>query len=364
MTRHILTLTASLAYAATASAAAILPRQLGGDATPTGCPGYSARNVHTTATGLTADLSLAGEACNAYGTDIEELRLSVNYDAATRLHVKIEDAAGVAYQVPTSVFGTPDSSHSVSAEDSELEFRHEESPFSFSVVRRSNGEVLFDSSAAPLIFEDQYLRLRTSLPEDPNLYGLGEHSDSLRFNTTDYTRTIWSRDSYGIPSGTNLYGEYTLDGDLLSGLGDTRYSRWSVRSDSQPSGEEPLRNCRRLLRISAFSSNHQVKLLVLTFDRQPPHLLRAPRRCRHPRRLPPLQLGHGRQGQQHPRGWAVLGVQHHGRRHRSLRHGWPQPDRGLEAVCRGRWHARNVPVLGSWVSVKVIMSPETSSNHS
>lgn len=200
----------ALACAAAASAAAILPRQLGGDATPSGCPGYDASNVETTATGLTADLSLAGKACNAYGRDIEDLRLSVNYDTATRLHVKIEDAAGIAYQVPTSVFSTPDTSNSVPAADSDLEFRHEASPFSFSVVRKSNGEVLFDSSAAPLVFEDQYLRLRTALPEDPNLYGLGEHSDSLRLNTSDYTRTLWSRDSYGIPSGTNLYGNHPV----------------------------------------------------------------------------------------------------------------------------------------------------------
>lgn len=80
-------------------------------------------------------------------------------------------------------------------------FSHETSPFSFRITRISNSEVLFDSSAAPLIFEDQYVRLRTSLPEDSNLYGLGEHTDSLRLNTTDYTRTLWSRDSYGVPSG-------------------------------------------------------------------------------------------------------------------------------------------------------------------
>lgn len=69
---------------------------------------------------------------------------------------------------------------------------------------------MFDSSAAPFIFEDQYLRLRTSLPNDPNIYGLGEHTDSLRLNTTDYTRTMWSRDSYGVPSGQNLYGNHPI----------------------------------------------------------------------------------------------------------------------------------------------------------
>ena len=129
---------------------------------------------------------------------------------ASRLHVKIEDAAQVAYQVPISVFPTPDASNSVAEDVSDLAFAYEESPFSFSVTRSSSGEVLFDSSAASLVFEDQYLRLRTYLPANPNIYGLGEHSDALRLNTTDYVRTLWSRDAYGIPAGTNLYGNHPI----------------------------------------------------------------------------------------------------------------------------------------------------------
>lgn len=128
----------------------------------------------------------------------------------SRLHVKIEDAGNLAYQVPTSVFPIPDSNSSVSADLSALEFSYEQSPFSFKVSRKSNGEVLFDTSAASLIFEEQYLRVRTHLPENPNIYGLGEHTDSLRLNTTDYTRTLWSRDSYGVPSGQNLYGNHPI----------------------------------------------------------------------------------------------------------------------------------------------------------
>lgn len=124
--------------------------------------------------------------------------------------MKIEDAGKVAYQVPTTVFPTPETNGSVSSDAAALEFSYETSPFTFSVKRKSNGEVLFDSSSAPLIFEDQYLRLRTSLPNDPNIYGLGEHTDSLRLNTTDYTRTMWSRDSYGVPSGQNLYGNHPI----------------------------------------------------------------------------------------------------------------------------------------------------------
>lgn len=47
---------------------------------PRPCPGYTAKNVKKTASTLTADLTLAGEACNIYGADIPELRLEVGYD--------------------------------------------------------------------------------------------------------------------------------------------------------------------------------------------------------------------------------------------------------------------------------------------
>ncbi|KAH8669727.1 putative alpha/beta-glucosidase agdC [Tricladium varicosporioides] len=174
------------------------------------CPGYVLSGLIETSTGLTAALTLAGPACNVYSTDLQSLSLIVNYDSESRLHVKIEDSAKIAYQVPTSVFATPPTNGSVPAANSALEFSYTTNPFTFKVIRKSNLELLFDSSAASLIFETQYIRLRTSLPVDPNIYGLGEHTDSLRLNTTDYTRTLWSRDSYGIPAGQNLYGNHPI----------------------------------------------------------------------------------------------------------------------------------------------------------
>ena len=43
------------------------------------CPGYVASNVVQTATGLTADLTIAGSACNIYGYDLGALKLLVEY---------------------------------------------------------------------------------------------------------------------------------------------------------------------------------------------------------------------------------------------------------------------------------------------
>lgn len=45
------------------------------------CPGYRASNVVKTSTGLTADLQIAGTKCNVFGTDVDRLKLSVNYDS-------------------------------------------------------------------------------------------------------------------------------------------------------------------------------------------------------------------------------------------------------------------------------------------
>lgn len=49
------------------------------------CPGYNATDVATTESGLTATLSLAGPACNVFGTDIETLQLNVTYETGQQI---------------------------------------------------------------------------------------------------------------------------------------------------------------------------------------------------------------------------------------------------------------------------------------
>ncbi|KAF2490057.1 hypothetical protein BU16DRAFT_169333 [Lophium mytilinum] len=196
---------AFLACAARASSNVLRPRQLSLEQ----CPGYAASNVVDKGGVLTAELTLAGPSCNTYGDDLTDLKLEVELQTETRLHVKIYDAASNVYQVPETVFPRP-SSAACSPADSALQFSFTEKPFSFSVIRKSTNETLFDTSDTPIVFESQYLRLRTKLPESPHLYGLGEHTDYFQLNTTNYTRTLWSRDAYGTPNGTNLYGNHPV----------------------------------------------------------------------------------------------------------------------------------------------------------
>jgi alpha-glucosidase len=92
----------------------------------------------------------------------------------------------------------------------QIKFTYTSTPFSFNISRSCTGEVLFTTAPHALIFEPQYLRLKTTLPPAANIYGLGEHSEPFRFNATNTTRTLWSRDAYGIPRGTNLYGNHPV----------------------------------------------------------------------------------------------------------------------------------------------------------
>lgn len=120
----------------------------------------------------------------------------------------IYDKDEQVYQVPDFVVPRP--SGSVSSDDALLDIAIKEAPFSFTVTRKSNNETIFTTEGSNIIFETQYWRLRTSLPDNPYLYGLGEHTDSLRLPTSNYIRTLWARDSGAVPQNSNLYGTHPV----------------------------------------------------------------------------------------------------------------------------------------------------------
>ncbi|KAI1758951.1 glycoside hydrolase family 31 protein [Hypoxylon sp. FL1150] len=171
------------------------------------CPGYTASNVVDADGTLTADLILSGDACNIYGTDLPNLTLLVEYQTEARLHVKISDAGLDVFQVQDHIVSRP-SSQNVSSSDAALQFSLVESPFSFSVTRSSSREVLFNTTGSQLVFESQYVYLKNQLPQHPNVYGLGEHSDSFRLPTENYQRVLWNSESPFIPRLSNLYGSH------------------------------------------------------------------------------------------------------------------------------------------------------------
>jgi alpha-glucosidase len=162
------------------------------------CPGYIASNVQHTASGLTASLSLAGSACNVYLTDIDALNLTVEYQTADRLHVEIVPTylgAGNAtqYLIPPGVVTKPGVEESNVVSDLRFSWTNEPS-FGFAVTRKSTKDILFSTKGKKLVFENQFIEFASSLPENYNLYGLGETVHGFRLGN-NYTKTYYAADA-------------------------------------------------------------------------------------------------------------------------------------------------------------------------
>jgi alpha-glucosidase len=164
------------------------------------CPGYRASNLGTSSTGLKAHLTLAGPACNAYGTDVHNLDLLVEYQTDSRLHINIRPSHITAhnkswYLLSTDYVPAPNQERG-SSSTSDLTFswlNSQRSGFGFNVTRNSTGEVLFSTTGTRLVFENQFIELVTHQSESYNIYGLGEVIHGLRMGN-NFTRTIYAAD--------------------------------------------------------------------------------------------------------------------------------------------------------------------------
>lgn len=184
------------------------------------CPGYIASNVVKTANGITADLSLAGAACNLYGTDIAALTLVVDHQDADRLHVGIQpkfvgQSNHTWFVLPEELIPRPPPATEPLGPGGDLDFGWGNQPsFYFNVTRRSTGDVLFSTKDSRLVYADQFIEFSSSLPENYNLYGLGEVIHGLRLGN-NLTRTLFNAD-VGDIIDANIYGHHPI-------YYDTRY---------------------------------------------------------------------------------------------------------------------------------------------
>lgn len=177
------------------------------------CPGYIATQVDVNKYGFTAHLDLLGPACNVYGTDIQALNLTVEYQARTRLHVNIKPSTTTAHNI--SWYDLPEAWVSAPHQEdffelpisSDLAFSWENTPsFSFNVTRRATDEVIFSTHGSKLVYENQFIEFVTSMDSGYNLYGLGEVFRALRLQP-GLTRTIYAADA-GDPIDGNIYGSH------------------------------------------------------------------------------------------------------------------------------------------------------------
>lgn len=136
---------------------------------PQACPGYKASDVAENDHGFTADLTIAGANCQAFGNDIADLTLEVSYQAKERLNVRIypkniAPENSTQYILPAHLVEQPDWDGKTNANCSDLAFTWSNDPtFQFKVSRVSTGEELFSTYGHVIVFEDQFLELVTNM---------------------------------------------------------------------------------------------------------------------------------------------------------------------------------------------------------
>ena len=166
---------------------------------PQSCPGYKVSNVDQSEFGIRADLTIAGPACNVFGTDIPDLELSVAYQSKGRLNVNIEPKyIGPAnyswFRLDNDAVKRPLVDGSAYSWNSDLQFAWANEPsFQFAISRSHSGEVLFSTFGHVIVFEDQFLEVVTNMVDDYNVYGLAENIRNFRLGT-NYTQTLFNVD--------------------------------------------------------------------------------------------------------------------------------------------------------------------------
>ncbi|XP_074967754.1 lysosomal alpha-glucosidase isoform X1 [Phalacrocorax aristotelis] len=166
---------------------------------PRGYRSYRAENLTVTADGYSARLRRV--AASFLPGDVGSLRLDVALETPARLRFTLRDPARQRYEVPLA---TPRASGRAAATLYGVQVNQE--PFGLVVYRQRSGQVLLNTTVAPLFFADQFLQISTSLPSH-FISGLGEHLTPLVLDTAWTRVTLWNRDMAPAPQ-VNLYGSH------------------------------------------------------------------------------------------------------------------------------------------------------------
>ncbi|GLJ52795.1 hypothetical protein SUGI_1124670 [Cryptomeria japonica] len=191
--------------------------------------GYTLNSATEAADGRSFKAQLQLMANNSlYGPDIQNLQLLVRYESHDRLRVYISDADKERWEVPRELVARKNDVDGInSKKEPELLFSYTKNPFGFAVTRRSNGEVLFNSTAQHLghaypfgnmVFKDQYLEISTVLPPSSSLYGLGESTRrGFRLGKNESHHTLWNADIGSLNLYLDLYGSHPFYMDVRAG---------------------------------------------------------------------------------------------------------------------------------------------------
>jgi alpha-glucosidase (family GH31 glycosyl hydrolase) len=167
-------------------------------------PVYRVKDLVRNSDGIRATLHLE-RGRGPFGSDIPELFIEVNFEGNTRVHFKITDKRNKRWEVPASILqkGLPPFDHSNNDYTVDVV-----DPFGIIVRRKSDGQVLFDSSKNEFVYSNQYIMISNHCPDkEPHIYGIGERVTNFRLDPKNKYYGLWSLDRYA-QEAKHLYGAH------------------------------------------------------------------------------------------------------------------------------------------------------------
>jgi alpha-glucosidase (family GH31 glycosyl hydrolase) len=176
--------------------------------------GYTLNDVQETATGLRGNLKLNGAGTSIYGADVIQLSFEVIYENEDVIRIKITDANSVRWEVPENMVKRPHAGGKPASTN--IKVTYATSPFSFEVVRVSDGKSLFKLGET-FTFKDQYLEIPTVIDSTATTFGLGEATRLNHALQSGHTYTMWAADIGAKSFNKNLYGSYPYYVQMVDG---------------------------------------------------------------------------------------------------------------------------------------------------
>ncbi|CAG9332287.1 unnamed protein product [Blepharisma stoltei] len=188
-------------------------------------PIYQASNIISNSNSISATISLSQEGNQCMGASIPKLLFQATYISSSIVRVTIRDANNQRWE-PDNYPNTP------GPNQNHPQVIITQNPFSFSVVRVEDQEVLWNTSnrsTPPFLYSNLYLEVGSSLPSNPNIYGLGERVTSFRLDTNETFYTLWSLaqdcpyDTGKGQRGQNMYGHHPVYLEMRNGAANGVY---------------------------------------------------------------------------------------------------------------------------------------------
>lgn len=148
-----------------------------------------------------------------YGDDIYYLNVDVVPFSATTVRVTMRDANDTRWEVPNVIQLTPETNV---VPQWNITIGTVGQKLNLVVTRASDNVVLFDTTnAGDIVYENQYLSIATGLPQNANIYGIGERAAPLKL-PSGKTYTIFARDT-ATPYLQNVYGSHAFYMEMRDG---------------------------------------------------------------------------------------------------------------------------------------------------